>query len=221
MRAARPVPVADRSSRPGATTTAFLVTSPTPRHDSAICTIETPAIFAFSGCTHGSCSSAAARIASPASHKSRASRGSIAKTERVRVGDRVPHAAKRNIHGEQAKPVHFELRAEPVREARHVRQLDALDPAVATARRHLDQTSRRLKPQRRLESLHLLEHRRARRRLDARDDDVRHFAARVATVIERRGRIARDDSGAGFRRRRREAVRLLFEASTGPRPGFT
>ena len=78
MRAERPVPVADRSSRPGATTTAFRVTLPTPCQGSASCTMLTPAISGFSGCEQGSWSRAAARIRSPASERSRASRGSIA-----------------------------------------------------------------------------------------------------------------------------------------------
>ena len=79
IRAERPVPVAERSSRPGATTTAFRLTLPTPCHGSAIWTMLTPAIAGFSGCAHGSCSRAAARIRSPASERSRASCGSIAK----------------------------------------------------------------------------------------------------------------------------------------------
>jgi hypothetical protein len=79
MRAQRPVPVAERSSRPGETTTAFRVTAPTPRHGAASWTMLTPAIAGFSGCAHGSCSRAAARIRSPATASSRASPGSIAK----------------------------------------------------------------------------------------------------------------------------------------------
>src|SRR6266536_3475958 len=47
-RAERPVPVAERSRRPGATTTAFFVTAPTPRHGAAIWTMLTPAIAGFS-----------------------------------------------------------------------------------------------------------------------------------------------------------------------------
>ncbi len=78
IRAERPVPVAERSSRPGATTTAFRLTFPTPCHGSASWTMLTPAIAGFSGWTHGSCSRAAARIRSPASERSRASCGSIA-----------------------------------------------------------------------------------------------------------------------------------------------
>ena len=39
--AERPVPVAERSSRPGAITTALRLTAPTPCHGSAICTIDT------------------------------------------------------------------------------------------------------------------------------------------------------------------------------------
>ena len=72
------MPVAERSSRPGATTTAFRVTFPVPCQGSAIWTMLTPLISGFSGCAHGSCSRAAARIRSPASESSRASCGSIA-----------------------------------------------------------------------------------------------------------------------------------------------
>jgi hypothetical protein len=71
-----PVPVADRSSRPGATTTAFFDTAPTPCQGSAISTMLTPAISGFSGWTQGSCSRAASRIRSPTSESSRASDGS-------------------------------------------------------------------------------------------------------------------------------------------------
>ena len=60
-------------------TTAFFDTSPTPRQGSAICTMLTPAMSAFSGWTHGSCSRAARRIRSPAPQRSRASEGSSAK----------------------------------------------------------------------------------------------------------------------------------------------
>ncbi len=79
IRADSPVPVAERSSRPGATTTAFRLTAPTPCHGSAIWTMLTPAMAGFSGWEQGSCSRAAARIRSPASERSRASPGSIAK----------------------------------------------------------------------------------------------------------------------------------------------
>ena len=40
--------MAERSSRPGATTTAFFDTAPTPRQGSAIWTMLTPAIAGFS-----------------------------------------------------------------------------------------------------------------------------------------------------------------------------
>ncbi len=73
------MPVAERSSRPGATTTAFRVTLPTPWNGSAIWQMLTPAMPGFSGCTHGTCSRAAARMRSPAIDRSRASCGSIAK----------------------------------------------------------------------------------------------------------------------------------------------
>ena len=43
IRAHRPVPVGERSSRPGATATAFFVTAAMPRHGAAICTMLTPA----------------------------------------------------------------------------------------------------------------------------------------------------------------------------------
>ena len=64
---------------PGATTTAFFVTAPTPRHGSAIWTMLTPAIPGFSGWAHGSCSRAATRIRSPASERSCASCGTSSK----------------------------------------------------------------------------------------------------------------------------------------------
>ena len=48
MRAHRPVPVGERSSRPGATATAFFVTAPMPCHGAAICTMLTPAMLGFS-----------------------------------------------------------------------------------------------------------------------------------------------------------------------------
>ena len=76
-----------RSSRP----------APTPCHGSAIWTMLTPAISAFSGWTHGSCSRAAARISSPTRDRSRASAGSSSKPSASRVGDRVPHAAVRDV----------------------------------------------------------------------------------------------------------------------------
>ena len=73
------MPVAERSSLPGATTTAFRDTAPIPRHGSAISTMLTPAISGFSGWTHGSCSRAASRISSPMRDRSRASDGSSEK----------------------------------------------------------------------------------------------------------------------------------------------
>ena len=42
--------------------------------------------------------------------------------ERVRVGDRVPHAAERDVDGERAEAVDLELRVEAVGEAGHVRR---------------------------------------------------------------------------------------------------
>ena len=77
-RADRPVPVAERSSRPGATTTALRETFPFPWNGPASWTMLTPAMSGFSGWAHGSCSRAAARIRSPASESSRASEGSMA-----------------------------------------------------------------------------------------------------------------------------------------------
>ena len=73
------MPVADRSSRPGATTTAFFIVSPAPLKGSASCTIDTPAIPGFSGWTQVSCPRAATRMRSPTSQSSRASCGSRAK----------------------------------------------------------------------------------------------------------------------------------------------
>ena len=109
-----------RSGRagPGATTTAFFDMSPTPCHGSAICTMLTPAISGFSGCTHGSCSRAAtadllagtrelARLA-PARARSRARR----------IGDRVPHAAECDVDRDRPEPVDLELRIEALGEAR-------------------------------------------------------------------------------------------------------
>ena len=78
IRALSPVPVAERSSLPGDTTTAFLETASTPCHGSAICTMLTPAMSGFSGCTHGTCACAAARIDSPVRERSAASDGSSA-----------------------------------------------------------------------------------------------------------------------------------------------
>ena len=124
------MPVAERSRRPGATTTAFLVTLPTPCHGSAICTMLTPAISGFSGWTHGSCSRAARRICSPTTRELARLRRLEREAQRARVGDRVPHAAERDVDRDAAEALHLELRVEVRREARHVRELDALALAV-------------------------------------------------------------------------------------------
>ena len=147
--------MAERSSRPGATTTAFFVTSPTPRQGSAIWTMLTPAIAGFSGWTHSSCSRAAARIRSPASESSRASSGVISKPERLRVGDRVPHAAVGDVDRERAEPLDLELRVEALGEAGHVRELDALALAVAAGGARLDDAAGRLQPDDGLRLAHL------------------------------------------------------------------
>ena len=133
IRAERPVPVAERSRRPGATTTAFLVTSPTPRHGAAIWTMLTPAMAGFSGCTQGSCSRAAARIASPASEIACFVRFDL-EAECLCVRDHVPHAAVGNVHCERSELFDLERRVEPFGEARDVRELDRLAAAVATRR---------------------------------------------------------------------------------------
>src|SRR5918995_965313 len=143
MRAESPVPVAERSSRPGATTTAFRLTAPTPCHGSAIWTMLTPAIDGFSGCSQGSCSRAAARIRSPASERSRASwvrsRSRARPRRRSRTTCPVGH-----VDGDRAHAVDLEGGIEAVGKARDVRELDAFAAAVPADRPHLDHSARRL-----------------------------------------------------------------------------
>ena len=55
--------------------------------------------------------------------------------ERGRIGDRVPHAAERDVDRDRAEPVDLERRVDPVGEARHVRQLDRLALARPGRRR--------------------------------------------------------------------------------------
>ncbi len=126
IRALRPVPVADRSRRPGATTTAFLDTAPTPRHGSAIWTMLMPAMPGFSGWAHGSCSRAATRISSPTRAEPGRLRRLEREPERGRVGDRVPHAPVGHVDGQRPEPFDLEARIERAGEAGDVRQLDAL-----------------------------------------------------------------------------------------------
>ena len=155
MRAQRPVPVAERSSRPGATTTAFLVTAPTPCHGSAICTMLTPAIAGFSGCAQGSCSRAATRISSPTCERSRGLGRLEREAERVRVGDRVPHAAEGNVDGEGSDDSTSSVASSRSTKQGTFVELDALAAAVAAARVDLDEAGRRLEAKRRLGLVHL------------------------------------------------------------------
>ena len=131
IRAERPVPVAERSSRPGATTTAFFDTAPTPCHGSAICDD------ADAG-DRGVLRMHAWQLLARSQPDPLADERELARlarlereAERVRIGDRVPHAAERDIDGERAEAVDLELRIEAIDEARNVRQLDALALAVA------------------------------------------------------------------------------------------
>ena len=73
------MPVAERSRRPGATTTAFFETASTPRHGSAIWTMLTPRDLGVLGMHAGQLLSRRRRIASPAVDSSRASDGSSEK----------------------------------------------------------------------------------------------------------------------------------------------
>ena len=79
MRAQVPVPHGLRSERPGATMTVLRVTWPTPAKGRVNCTMLTPAMSGFSGCTTSSCSRAARRIFSPTMASSRPSCGSMRK----------------------------------------------------------------------------------------------------------------------------------------------
>ena len=67
-------------------------------------------------------------------------------SKRLRVGDRVPHAAEGDVDRDRAEPFDLERRIEVRGKRRHVLELDALDPAVAAARPHLDRPRRRLQP---------------------------------------------------------------------------
>src|SRR5438309_3731919 len=67
--------------------------------------------------------------------------------EHARIGDRVPHAAERDVDADRPEPLHLERRVDQRDERRHVRQLDALDAAVATRRSHFDDAGGRLEAQ--------------------------------------------------------------------------
>ena len=133
-RADRPVPVAERSRRPGATTTAFLETAPTPCHGSAIWTMLTPAISGVLGMdARQLLARRDADLLAGARESSARLRRLEREPERRRVGDRVPHAAEGDVDRQRAEPVDLERGVEPVGEARDVRQLDALALAVRAA----------------------------------------------------------------------------------------
>ncbi len=206
MRAESPVPVAERSSRPGATTTAFRLTAPTPCHGSAIWTMLTPAIDGFSGCSQGSCSRAAARIRSPGKREVTRLVRFDREAERVRVGDRVPHASVGDVDSDRAQAVDLERRIEAIGKAGDVRELDALAAAVPAGRPHLDHAARRLEPEDRFRLGHgqdagLEQHRR-------RADRVRAGHRRVL------GRLHDDEARvAVVPRRRNHQVRVTGDAS--------
>ena len=126
--------------------------------------------------------------------------------ERVRVGDRVPHAAERDVDGERAETVDLERRVEPVGEAGDVRQLDALAAAVAARRAHLDDARGRLEPQRRLRLAHL--HHAGLEQHGGDADRVRAGHRRVL------GGLHDDEAGVAVRlRRRHDQVRVHGDAA--------
>ena len=155
MRADSPVPVADRSSRPGATTTAFFDTRPMPCHGSRdLDDAHAGDVRRSRDARPGSCSRAAARISSPTRDRSRASAGVELEAERLGVRDRVPHAAVRHVDRQRPEALDLERRVEPVGKARHVLELDPLDLAVSAAGRDVDRAAGRLQAERR----HRLDH---------------------------------------------------------------
>ena len=112
MRADKPVPVALRSSRPGATTTAFFDTraDALPRlgdlHDADAGDLGVLRMGARKLLARG-------RADALTDGRELARLGRLEReAERMRVGDRVPHAAEGDVDRERPEPVDLELRVE-------------------------------------------------------------------------------------------------------------
>ena len=138
------MPVAERSSLPGATTTAFRVTWPTPSHGAAISTMLTPAISGFSGCTQ------AQLLARSGADQLTGERGQTPPRARsrnrgVRIGEPA-HPPVSDVDVQRAQLLHLELGVEVLHEAGDVRELDALAASLATRRAGLDDPARGLEP---------------------------------------------------------------------------
>ena len=150
IRADSPVPVAERSSRPGATTTAFRVHRPhsAPRlgqlddadaRDLRVLRVDARELLARG----------IANQLADAAQLSRLARLEL-EAERGGIRDRVPHAAVGDVDGDRAEPRNVEPGIELPDERRHVGQLDTVDTPLAARGSNLDGPRRRLEPQRRL-----------------------------------------------------------------------
>ncbi len=155
MRAESPVPVAERSSRPGATTTAFRLTASTPLprlrdlHDGNSGDLRPLRMHAGQLLARG--------LADQLTGRRQVAR--LVRLDRepqhLGIGDRVPHAAVGDVDDERPKTCDLQRCIEVRDERRNIHQFDAFDAAVATRGTHLDDTPRRLETQHRLGLDHL------------------------------------------------------------------
>ena len=194
-------------------------------------TMLTPAIAGFSGCAHGSCSRAAARIRSPASERSRASCGSIAKPSARRRRSRT--TCRRRRRRRAIVPSPSTSSGASSRSAKQGTFVNSTlsQRAVAARRPRLDDAAGRFEPHDRLGLAHLdhagLEQdgRRADRVraghgrvLGRLHDDEAGVAVRAASQGRRGSRgtatLPRGSRSSSFRSRRRRAASVCICSNT-------